>query len=231
MSAISTKAATQATVQHALVLRGVDVSIDKAPILRSVALDLRQGEMVSLVGHNGAGKTTTLRAIMGLLPLGAGTITMNGAPISDMPAHSRVGLGVGYMPEDRRLIPRYTVQENILMSSWIGKRKGNRENLEKVYDLIPELRAFASRTALSLSGGQQKLVALGRALLAGDKLLLLDEPFEGVAPALVQRINEIMSELSRSKERTVLVCDSSLDEGNSFYDRHLFIERGQITVP
>ena len=226
----SNETVPQGTAQPALSLRDVDVSIDKAPILRSVELELRQGEMVSLVGHNGAGKTTTLRAIMGLLPLGAGTITMNGAPISDMPPHSRVGLGIGYMPEDRRLIPRYSVQENILMSSWIGKRKGNRDNLEEVYTLIPELRAFAPRPALSLSGGQQKLVALGRALLAGDKLLLLDEPFEGVAPALVERINEIMSALSRSKERAVLVCDSSLNEGNTFYDRHVFIERGQIAA-
>ena len=229
MSVISATTQQTGLLRPFLSLQDVRVSIDKTPILRSVAFQLHQGEMVSLVGHNGAGKTTTLRAIMGLLPLDAGSIAVNQVTISDLPAHSRVGMGIGYMPEDRRLIPHYSVEENILMSSWIGSNKHNRTRLDEVYTLIPELRAFAPRTALSLSGGQQKLVALGRALLAGEKLLLLDEPFEGVAPALVERISEIMSELSKSSDRMVLVCDSSVNDGNTFYARHLFIERGEIS--
>lgn len=212
-----------------LTLDSLDVAIDATPILRAVSLQLRKGEMVSLVGRNGAGKTTTLRAIMGLLPLQTGSIRLGDKTISDEPAHRRVDLGIGYMPEDRRLIPRYSVEENILMSSWMGGNKSNRDRLDEVYTLIPELKVFAERQALSLSGGQQKLVALGRALLAGRDVLLLDEPFEGVAPALVQRINEIMSELSSRSDRTVLVSDSSIGEGNTFYDRHVFIERGQIS--
>lgn len=211
-----------------LTLDNLDVAIDSTPILRGVSMSLRKGEMVSLVGRNGAGKTTTLRAIMGLLPLQAGRIMMGSNILSDEPAHSRVDLGIGYMPEDRRLIPRYSVEENILMSSWMGGNKHNRDRLDEVYTLIPELKVFAQRQALSLSGGQQKLVALGRALLAGRDVLLLDEPFEGVAPALVNRINEIMSTLSSLSDRIVLVSDSSIAEGNTFYDRHVFIERGQI---
>ncbi|MGQ3488086.1 ABC transporter ATP-binding protein [Roseovarius pacificus] len=222
---------TQATKldRFMLTLESLDVAIGSTPILRAVSLQLRKGEMVSLVGRNGAGKTTTLRAIMGLLPLQAGRILLGDKTISDEPAHRRVDLGIGYMPEDRRLIPRYSVEENILMSSWMGINKRNRDRLDEVYTLIPELKVFAERQALSLSGGQQKLVALGRALLAGRNVLLLDEPFEGVAPALVQRINEIMSELSSQSDRTVLVSDSSIGEENTFYDRHVFIERGQIS--
>ena len=212
-----------------LELSGVDVAIESTPVLRAVSLHLRKGEMVALVGRNGAGKTTTLRAIMGLLPLQAGRIILSERVLSDEPAHRRVDLGIGYMPEDRRLIPRYTVEENILMSSWMGANRRNRNRLDEVYSFIPELEGFAHRQALSLSGGQQKLVALGRALLAGRDVLLLDEPFEGVAPALVQRISEIMSQLSSRSDRTVLVSDSSLSEGNIFYDRHVFIERGQIS--
>ncbi|MDX1329947.1 MAG: ATP-binding cassette domain-containing protein [Burkholderiaceae bacterium] len=220
---------TMSADQSMLTLDNLDVAIDSTPILRAVSLQLRKGEMVSLVGRNGAGKTTTLRAIMGLLPLQAGSIRLGNNIISNEPAHRRVDLGIGYMPEDRRLIPRYSVEENILMSSWMGGNKRNRDRLDEVYTLIPELKGFAQRQALSLSGGQQKLVALGRALLAGRDVLLLDEPFEGVAPALVQRINEIMSQLSCRSDRTVLVSDSSISEGNSFYDRHVFIERGQIS--
>lgn len=212
-----------------LTLENLGVSIESTPILRAVSLHLCKGEMVSLVGRNGAGKTTTLRAIMGLLPLQAGRILMGGDVLSDEPAHSRVDRGIGYMPEDRRLIPRYSVEDNILMSSWMGANKNNRDRLDEVYNLIPELMTFAQRPALSLSGGQQRLVALGRALLAGREVLLLDEPFEGVAPALVQRINEIMSELSSRSDRTVLVSDSSIAHGNTFFDRHIFIERGQIS--
>ena len=212
-----------------LTLDNLDVSIDSTPILRAVSMQLRKGEIVSLVGRNGAGKTTTLRAIMGLLPLQAGRVLMGDDILSDEAAHCRVDRGIGYMPEDRRLIPRYSVEENILMSSWMGANKGNRDGLDEVYTLIPELKVFAQRPALSLSGGQQKLVALGRGLLAGHEMLLLDEPFEGVAPALVQRINEIMSELSLRSDRTVLVSDSSVAHGNTFFDRHIFIERGQIS--
>ncbi|MFB9151239.1 ATP-binding cassette domain-containing protein [Roseovarius ramblicola] len=212
-----------------LELSEVSVAIDSTPVLRAVSLALRKGEMVSLVGRNGAGKTTTMRAIMGLLPVRAGRISLGDRVLSDEPAHRRVDLGIGYMPEDRRLIPRYTVEENILMSSWMGANRHNRTRLGEVYAFIPELEGFAQRQALSLSGGQQKLVALGRALLAGRDVLLLDEPFEGVAPALVQRISEIMSQLSSRSDRTVLVSDSSLSEGNTFYDRHVFIERGQIS--
>jgi branched-chain amino acid transport system ATP-binding protein len=212
-----------------LEMDGVDVAIASTPVLRGVSFKVQKGEMVSLVGRNGAGKTTTMRAIMGILPLQAGRIRLGDTTISDQPAHIRVDHGIGYMPEDRRLIPRYTVEENILMSSWMGANKHNKNGLDEVYTLIPELEGFARRPALSLSGGQQKLVALGRALLAGSEFLLLDEPFEGVAPALVQRINEIMSQLSAQSDRTVLVSDSSIDVGSTFYDRHVFIERGQVS--
>ncbi len=213
-----------------LQLRGVDVAIDKVQILRGVGLEVGRGELVALIGRNGAGKTTTLRAIMGLLDGAAGKICLDGELLSAMPSYKRAKLGVGYMPEDRRLIPHFTVGENILMPTWLLRVDNVKHRLDEVYSLMPEVAGFAKRQALSLSGGQQKLVALGRALLVGQTMLLLDEPFEGVAPALVQRLNEIMSVLSSSNERTVLVCDSSLDESNDVYDRHIYIERGQVST-
>ena len=211
-----------------LALRDVEVAIDKAPILRGISFAVEPGEMVALIGRNGAGKTTTLRAIMGLLSVQRGEISVQGEIASSRPAHLRAGLGIGYMPEDRRLIPHFTVEENILMPSWLVDIPDLRASLQEVYDLIPEIAPLAKLPALSLSGGQQKLVALGRALLVGRRMLLLDEPFEGVAPALVERLQEIMARLSAGNERTVLVCDSSLSESHGHYDRHLFIERGQV---
>jgi branched-chain amino acid transport system ATP-binding protein len=136
-------------------------------------------------------------------------------------------MGIGYMPEDRRLIPDLTVEENLLLPAWASKQVDAAARLEKVYRLIPEIRGFAPRKGSQLSGGQQKMAAIGRALMCGDKLLLLDEPFEGVAPALAQRLVEVVAGLKR-EGMSVILSESDLQHSERMVDRIVVIDRGAI---
>ncbi|MBD3677099.1 MAG: ATP-binding cassette domain-containing protein [Rhodobacteraceae bacterium] len=210
-----------------LKLENVEVSIQAAPILRGVSLEVGTGERMGLVGRNGAGKTTVMRTITGLANMAAGRVLWNGEDISSMPPRQRAQLGFGYMPEDRRLVPDLTVEENMLLPAWVNKEIDGQKGLEFIYDLMPELTEMALRKALLLSGGQQKMVALGRALIAGRKLLLLDEPFEGVAPALAKRISEVITSL-RGEGLSVLIAQSELSHSLELLQRECVIERGEI---
>ena len=164
---------------------------------------------------------------MGLLKAASGQMQFGGRDLLAQPTHARVRLGIGYMPEDRRLIPDLTVEENVLVPAWAAGLADARERLERVYGLIPEMRAFAPRKALALSGGQQKLAALARALIAGTRLLVLDEPFEGVAPALAQRLAEVIANLKR-EGMSVLLSESDLQHSERLVDRVVVIDRGAI---
>ena len=210
-----------------LKLENVEVTIQAAPILRGVNIEVGSGERVGLVGRNGAGKTTVMRAITGLATLAGGSIHWDGADISRMPPRERARLGFGYMPEDRRLVPDLTVEENMLLPAWANRELDGARGLGFVYDLLPELRQMAGRKALLLSGGQQKMVALGRALIAGRRLLLLDEPFEGVAPALAKRISEVITSL-KGEGLSVLIAQSELSHSMELLQREYVIERGEI---
>ncbi len=167
-------------------LEGAAVEIAGAPVLRGVSLQVPPGGRVALIGRNGAGKTTTLRALMGLLPLQAGRLVLDGQEAGSVPAHHRARLGIGYAPEERKLFGSFTVQDNLLLPAQVlGLPKAEvSRRLEAVYALLPELKDFAPRKAAGLSGGQGKMVALGRALMVGTRAVLLDEPFQGLAPAL-----------------------------------------------
>ncbi len=201
------------------------VSIQSAQVLRGLSLSLEKGQMIGLIGRNGAGKTTTLRAIMGHLPIGSGTIHFDGHDLSRLPPHKRAGAGIGYMPEDRGLVPELSVEENILMPLWATGVIDTTSRLAFVYKVLPELYEMRDRRALLLSGGQQKLVALARALTVGTRLLLLDEPFEGVAPALSARLSEVIASL-RGSELSVLIAQSDLNHSRSLLDAEIRIERG-----
>jgi branched-chain amino acid transport system ATP-binding protein len=183
--------------------------------------------MTGLIGRNGAGKTTVMKSVMGLLKAAGGGITFEGKNLLTLPTHARVRLGIGYMPEDRRLIPDLTVEENILVPAWAAGVGDTRERLERVYQLIPEVREFAPRRGLQLSGGQQKLAALARALICGTRLLLLDEPFEGVAPALAQRLAEVLAGL-KNAGMSVMLSESDLQHSERLVDRVVAIDRGAI---
>lgn len=208
-----------------LEIADIAVSIQSAQVLRGLSLQMTQGQMVGLIGRNGAGKTTTLRAIMGHLPLTRGAIRFNGQDLSALPRHARAGLGIGYMPEDRGLVPELTVEENILVPLWASKVVDTAPRLGFVYDVLPELCDMRERRALLLSGGQQKLVALARAMAIGTRLLLLDEPFEGVAPALSARLSEVIAGL-RGSELSVLIAQSDLNHSRNLLDAEIVIERG-----
>ncbi len=210
-----------------LSLENIDLSIQSTPILHGLSLNVEEGEIVGLVGRNGAGKTTTMRTIMGLIKPSSGTVKVGGVDITRMEAHRRPALGLGYMPEDRRLVPELTVEENMLLPSWVNRALDQTAALKFIYDLMPELVTMRERKAMLLSGGQQKMVALGRALVAGTKILLLDEPFEGVAPALAQRIAEVIATLKNEK-RSALIAQSELSHSVLLLDREYTIERGGI---
>jgi branched-chain amino acid transport system ATP-binding protein len=204
------------------------VRIDGADILRNVSMHVQKNAFVALVGRNGAGKTTLMRSLMNLIPIHSGTIQIAGRDTTHAQPHIHAGRGVGYMPEDRRLVADWTVEQNILLPIWASRRPDYRARLAAIYDLIPEVRNFSNRKALQLSGGQQKLVALARAFMVSGNLPILDEPFEGVAPALVQRLIEILLDLRKSDSLSVLISESDAKYSEGLVDSIYAIERGEV---
>ena len=201
------------------------VSITSVEVLRGLSLEVKAGSMTGLVGRNGAGKTSLMRSVMGHLTAARGSISFDGSDLTRQPRHARAALGIGYMPEDRGLVPDLTVEENILVPVWVSKTLKAADRLDFVYQVLPELKDMRDRRALLLSGGQQKMAALARALAVGTRLLLLDEPFEGVAPALSQRLAEVLAGL-RGTDLAVLIAQSDLNHSRSLIDHEVVIERG-----
>ena len=212
-----------------LAIDNLMVEIQSMPALRGFTMHVPRGAMVSLVGRNGAGKTTLLRSIMGHLRPSQGTVRFEGADLSSRPRHERAALGIGYMPEDRCLVPQLTVEENIMLPLWVTKDIDRKARLAFVYEVIGELTEMRQRKALLLSGGQQKLVALGRALAIGTRCLLLDEPFEGIAPALSERLSEVLASL-KGKDLTLLMSQSDMNHSRELIDVEFTIERGANLV-
>jgi branched-chain amino acid transport system ATP-binding protein len=204
----------------------LDVSIGPVPVIRKASLDLAEGEMCGLIGRNGAGKTTLLRALMGAIPA-TGKVRLGEVDLLALPPHRRVGYGIGYMPEDRRLVPDFTVEQNILLPSWTTPTDGVEQRLQWIFSIMPEVAAFRARSSLELSGGQQKMVALARALMAGTRMLLLDEPFEGLAPALARRLGEVMANL-KGQRLSILIAESNEVHIADLLSRAFRIERGAV---
>ncbi|KMO12980.1 ABC transporter ATP-binding protein [Methylobacterium indicum] len=214
-------------------LEGAAVEIAGAPVLRGVSLAVPPGGRVALIGRNGAGKTTTLRALMGLLPLQAGRLVLDGQEAGAVPAHHRARLGIGYAPEERKLFGSFTVQDNLLLPAQVLKlpKAEVSRRLDSVYALLPELKDFAPRKAAGLSGGQGKMVALGRALMVGTRAVLLDEPFQGLAPALALRYAEALARLRAAlPDVAILITESSPDLLRALVDTTIQIERGEISA-
>lgn len=204
----------------------VEVYYDSAQALHGVSLEVGAGEIVCLVGKNGAGKTTTLKAIMGLAPVTSGQIRFLGQRIDDKPTYLIARLGVGYVPEDRRIFGSLTVEENVRVSAQVGKRstaRAVREALEMFPDLIPKSRQMAA----SLSGGQQQMLAIARAVAASPQLLLLDEPTEGLAPGLVASIRSGILE-GRARGMSVLLVEQNLSLAHAVGDVLYVLNRGDV---
>ena len=209
-----------------LTVKKVSVKIGAILALKNFSLKIKEGEMIALIGRNGAGKTTLLKSIMGVNKLASGQIEFKGSDLDNSASNVRAALGIGYMPEDRGLIPELTVEENILLPAWSLKNLDSKERLELVYKIMPELKGMSDRKALLLSGGQQKMAALGRALVSGTELLLLDEPFEGVAPALSQRLGEVIKGL-KEQNLSIILRQSELNHTEDIFDKKFIIERGE----
>ncbi len=204
-----------------------------AHILRGVSLTVKDGEAVCLVGRNGAGKTTTIETIMGLLSSKSGKITFKGRDITRLPTHQRALLGIGYSPEDSGIFPDLTVAENFQISHWLARPGEGRlpaaanDSDEKVFAVFPEVRAFLGRRGLNLSGGQKKMVAIARAMTLSPSILLLDEPFEGLAPVVVTRLIDAVKKI-KAMGISLLIAESNLINAMRVADRLYAIDRGEI---
>jgi len=206
----------------------VDVDIEASRILRKVTLEAAPGELVCLIGRNGAGKTTTLRTVMGYRRPAAGTITLGGETIAGLPTHAIAARGVGYAPEESGVFGDLTVAENIELATWT--RPGGRPAAERVaraYDVFPRLRGFAARGGTQLSGGERKMLSIARALALDPTLLLLDEPFEGLSPAIIPQLGESIAAIARLGP-AILLAESNLHHVPVYATRLYVIERGEI---
>ena len=208
-----------------LKVKNLSVQIENINILDSMSFQV--DKFSSIIGRNGAGKTTLIRSIMSILPAKSGNIFFNNSSLTDTKSYNMIKMGIGYMPEDRRLIPNLTVEDNILIPLWSLKKYNQKEELERILTYIPEIKVFLSRGAYQLSGGQQKLVALARAMIVGKKLLLLDEPFEGVAPALAERLVELIISLNQLNLIT-MITESDETFSKKIKANIIRIERGKV---
>jgi len=209
-------------------LSHVNVKIAGADILRDVSLELQPKSFVALVGRNGAGKTTLMRAIMGLLAVSSGRVEIDGRDVTRLEAHTRSRSGVGYMPEDRRLVPDWTVEQNIRLPSWANPIQDVESKLERIYEQMPEVANFRDREALQLSGGQQKLVALARAMMAASHLLILDEPFANLDPTTQLRLVEMIKSMANERQMCIMVSSHDINQVSEVSSRILLMEKGKI---
>ena len=205
-----------------------------AHVLRNLSLTVGDRESVCLVGRNGAGKTTTIDSVMGLLPVKSGRIAFAGRDITRLPTHKRALAGIGYSPEDAGIFPDLTVAENFLISQSLARTAGkgggpvSADGIdERVLGLFPEIRAFTGRRGLYLSGGQKKMVAIGRAMTLSPTILLLDEPFEGLAPVVVTRFIDAVKQI-KGMGISLLIAESNLTTASRVADRLFAIDRGEI---
>lgn len=211
----------------------IDTFRGPAHVLNGVSLRVAAQEVVGLVGRNGAGKTTTIESINGLLPMRAGQIRFHGEDISSLPAHKRAQRGIGYAPEGAHIFPDLSVAENIEISRWLSekavRRRGGEGEVdeESVFSVFPEIRAFLPRRGLNLSGGQKKMVAIARAMSLSPSLLLLDEAFEGLAPAVVKRFRDAVARI-KAMGISILLAESNLANAAGVADRLYAIDRGEI---
>lgn len=208
----------EATIEDVTVLRGIDAAVAEA-------------ETVAIVGRNGAGKTSTFRSIMGLRDLDRGRITFRGEDITDLETHERKRLGIGFAPEDRQLISKLTARENIEMALWGSDDESDidvDERLSTVLDIFPMMENFLGRDAGKLSGGQQQMVAVSRALVSRPDLVLLDEPFEGLAPSIKKDLRESIGIIRDELGSSIFIAESQLSHVEGVADRLYVIERGEV---
>ena len=211
-----------------LELRNIDAGYGAFQALFGISMRIEAGEAVAVIGANGAGKTTLLRVISGLLPASAGEMTMEGVSLRAVPPHKVIETGIAHVPESRRLFPRLSVEDNLRMGAFIpAARVKFAERRDYVYDLFPRLKERGAQLAGTLSGGEQQMCAIARALMSGPRLVLLDEPSMGLAPVIVQQVLELVRRI-RQEGYTVLIVEQNVVQVLKIADRAYLLEAGRI---
>jgi urea transport system ATP-binding protein len=211
-----------------LTVSGLNQYYGGSHILRNIAFEAPAGKVTALLGRNGVGKTTLLKTLMGVVPAASGRIAFGGADITRAPAHLRVRAGIGYVPQGREIFPRLTVQENLLMG--LASLPAGRSIPARIFDMFPVLRQMLGRRGGDLSGGQQQQLAIGRALAMGPRLLILDEPTEGIQPSIIKDIERAIRALAQGGEMAILLVEQYYDFARSLADHYLVMERGEIVM-
>jgi branched-chain amino acid transport system ATP-binding protein len=212
-----------------LKVEAIDVAYGEIRALKGVGLEVGQGEIVTILGNNGAGKTTTLKTISGLLHPTRGAITLEDESLLDVPPHAIVSRGIAHVPEGRRIFNRLTVRENLMMGAYLRSDSGIAADLERVFGLFPRLSERLTQVAGTLSGGEQQMLAIGRALMANPRLLLLDEPSMGLAPVLVEQIFDTITDINR-QGMTILLVEQNAAMALSIAHRGYVLETGSIAL-
>jgi urea transport system ATP-binding protein len=211
-----------------LTVSALSQSYGQSRTLWDVDLNLAAGEALCLIGRNGVGKTTLLSCLMGLVPASSGAVSFNGVDLTSLPPEARAPLGIGYVPQGRMIFPLLTVEENLRVG--LTARRGRREGvLERVFELFPVLESMLSRRGGDLSGGQQQQLAIGRALVLEPKLLILDEPTEGIQPSIIKEIGAVIRMLVTERKMAVLLVEQYYDFAERLADSYAVMSRGQIT--
>lgn len=208
----------------------INVFYDKIHAIKDISFYIKEGEIVSFIGANGAGKTTILNAISNILPIKSGEVVLNGESINNVKAHKLVPMGMAHVPEGRRIFTDLTVMENLEIGAYTRSKNEFQEELKKVFDLFPRLKERKNQLSGTMSGGEQQMLAIGRALMSKPKLLLLDEPSMGLSPLLVKEIFEIIMRINKEGKTTILLVEQNAKKSLEISDRAYVIEVGKIVL-
>jgi urea transport system ATP-binding protein len=212
-----------------LELNGLDGFYGRSRALQSVSMDIDEGDFFSVLGRNGVGKTTLLRSVLGLMSRTSGSVKLDGMELNSLPTHARALAGIGYVPQGRGILPAFTVRENLMIGTFAAQ-SGQSEIADWVLELFPILKEFLNRRGGNLSGGQQQQLAIGRALLSQPKVLLLDEPTEGIQPNIVEQIEDVLIDLNRTRGLTIVLVEQNLTFARRASNRFAILDRGTVAV-
>ena len=207
---------------------GLNAFYDRSHVVQNISFNVAQGEIVTLMGRNGAGKTTTLRTLMGLLGKRSGSVVFNGQECLMQPPHTRFHMGLAYVPEDRRIVPGLTVRQNLELGLIASKARGHMaEMIDEIAETFPRLKERLEQDGTSMSGGEQQMLAIARAMMARPKMILLDEPSEGIMPILVDEMFELFLRL-KQRGTTILLVEQNVERALSISDRAYILDQGEI---
>jgi len=202
-------------------------------VVRDVSFEMREGEVIGFLGRNGVGKTTLIKTLLGLVKVKSGSITFEGKDITRLPPYQRAHIGIGYVPQGRGIFSKLTVQENLYVGELINRKERRNDKkfyIDLVYRYFPILKERRNQRAATLSGGEQQMLAIGRALVGGPKLLLVDEPSEGIQPSLIHELGEILASLAKERTLSVLLVEQNIDLVEAAVDYSYVMEKGEITA-